>query len=227
MDKDIERLGRSIFKHDINKSFVVNLTNRCNIKCKHCFQDSAPSLNNDKLKYNDILRVVNHFNKKSNSLEDTMKWMQLTGGEVTLHDDFFDILELGLRSGYHMRVQTNGITIPAMSEDELKILGNPKVFTKISLDGWDEKTHGYLRPPKSFSLVISGINRLLEYNKNVGIKTVIHEKNHKDISKMITLCEELGVASFTYNFLRKEGRASNYESSINEMDTIKNDVLLK
>jgi len=184
-------------------SLTVNLTNRCNTWCRYCFQKSGSS-RVDCIKTKDIQKVLEFFEKKQHGGE---KYIQLTGGEPFLHPDIFEIIKLALSFSYTLRIQTNGILLNRMTEEQMIILSSDKILIKVSLDGWNVETHERWRAKGSFVKVISGIERLRKYNRNIGIKTVIHDLNFSEIYRMLDMCLDLGARAFSYNQLRPEGRA--------------------
>lgn len=185
-------------------SLTVNLTNRCNTWCRYCFQKSGSSGIVDCIRVKDIQRILGFFEKRQNGGE---KYLQFTGGEPFLHPDIFEIIKLALLFGYILRIQTNGILISSMTEEQMIILSSDKILIKVSLDGWNAKTHEEWRAKGSFIKVISGIRRLRKYNRNIGIKTVVHDLNFPKIYRMLDMCLGLGARAFSYNQLRLEGRA--------------------
>lgn len=196
-------------------SLTINLTNQCNSVCRHCFQGSSPK-NNTRISRADIQRVLEFLASKQNAV----KYIQLTGGEILTHSEFFEILKIVLFFGYTARLQTNGILLNDLNNEEMNFFSDPRVLTKISLDGWDERTHERLREKGSFNSVISAIKRLKGYSGNIGIKTVIHDLNFHNIQRMLELCLDLGVRSFSYNCLRPEGRAKRLFAQIHPASEI-------
>lgn len=206
-------------EHTLN-SLTINLINRCNTWCRYCFQNSGP-FGKDYIKIRDIQRVLSFFATKQNEGE---RYLQLTGGEIFLHPDLFEIIQLGLSCGYTLRLQTNGLLLREIAEEKMKILSSKKVLIKVSLDGWDAETHERWRAKGSFDKVISGIKRLRKYNSNIGIKMVVHDRNFFQIHRMLDICLDLGARGFSFNFLRFEGRAEFFKDKyrfIKEEEVVK------
>lgn len=196
-------------------SLCINLTNKCNTWCKYCFQNSS-NRETDYIRAKDIKRVLEFFVRYQ---RDGKKYLQLTGGEIFIHPDIFEIIQIALSFGYILRLQTNGLLFEQMSKKELKSLSSPRIIIKVSLDGWDPTTHEYYRAKGSFEKVINGIRQIREWNQNLGIKTCVHKLNLPEFWRMLDLCLELRVRIFSYNLLRKEGRAEDLEfEPINELD---------
>lgn len=181
---------------------AINLTNRCNTYCKYCFQ-SARKQDKDYLNYENVRSILEYVVSKA----DGKKILHLTGGEPTMNSDFFRILSYAADNDFIVRIQTNGIAWDTMGTDALKLLKNENVSVKISLDGWNEETHEFLRAKGSFQKVVRNIEMLTKYSCMIGIKTCIHEKNIGELYKMLEFCRALHVQGFSYNMLRREGEA--------------------
>lgn len=203
---------------DVYNSITINVTNRCNTYCKYCFQD-AQNIEQDLISLTDIRRILSYFRDKRGKKDHCS--LQLTGGEIFLRSDIFDIIKSGLEYGFGLRLQTNGMLINRIPEERLRILSSDQITIKVSLDGWKPEIHEEWRAKGSFKKVVKGIKKLREYSRNIGIKTVIHSKNFPQIQKMLEICNKLGARSFTYNILRSEGRARQYEfEEISEEEVI-------
>jgi len=187
---------------NFRNSLVISLTDRCNFHCSYCFQDAgAPSKN--EISREEIVRFLKLF--KSQSKKGQKIFVQFTGGEVLLKEDFFDILSDALSLGYVVRFCTNGSLVKYLPKEKLKILKNENVFIKVSLDGSKRKIHEIYRDKNSFDNIVRGIRIIRKLNKNVSMKAVITKENINDIKNMLKLCSKLGIG-FTYNILRLQGR---------------------
>lgn len=199
-------------------SLIINLTNRCNTHCRYCFQ-SARKTETDHLSRANVYRILSFFSTKT----DKLKVVQLTGGESTLHPEFSEIVEDALSLGFAVRVQTNGLSFADMTDRALALYSSPRVFVKISVDGWDSHSHEYLRARGSFDNILRGLERLRMVSNNIAVKSVIHNRNHNDIHRMLDFCLEHGARGYGYNVLRFEGDASSLdtETPIKELDVVK------
>lgn len=184
---------------------AINLTNRCNTFCKYCFQNSVAK-DKDYLDYQFVTKMLDYTRDKA----DGKRILHLTGGEPTLNPDFFGILEYAIKHQYVVRIQSNGLSWLDYPEEKMRLLKEPKVSIKISLDGWNKETHEYLRAPNSFEPVVSSIRRIKEYCSVVGIKTCVHTKNISCLENMLFLADDLKLQGFSYNMIREEGAALSY-----------------
>jgi uncharacterized radical SAM superfamily Fe-S cluster-containing enzyme len=86
---------------------IIDLTNRCNLRCPICFANAAESGYVYDLSFEQVRNIVK--NLRSNSPVPSPA-LQLSGGEPTLRDDLPDILRMARDEGFvHIEVNTNGV----------------------------------------------------------------------------------------------------------------------
>lgn len=201
---------------DIYRGPVICLTDFCNMNCSYCSRDCSVRKQKH-LPIEKVKEIIDFFSTKES---EGSKYVQFTGGEIFVYPDIFTAIEYALEKGFICRLQTNGMLLRKAVRERPDLLSHPLVIIKVSLDGWDQKTNGYYRGAGTFAPTVKGIEATLSVNPNVGIKTVIHEKNFTGLGKMLDLCLELGVKGWTYNTLMLRGRAT-HETSVNELAVAK------
>ena len=86
---------------------LVEITDHCNLECPICYAASGPS--------RPVYRSVEHVERMLDAVvgnEGRPDVVQISGGEPTLHPDFFRILDLAKqRPIQHLMVNTNGIRV--------------------------------------------------------------------------------------------------------------------
>ncbi len=86
---------------------VLEVTENCNLACPVCYAGSGPH----RPRHRSLPEIEVMLDGVSRS-EDTLNVLQLSGGEPTLHPDFFEILRrCRRRSIRHLMVNTNGLRI--------------------------------------------------------------------------------------------------------------------
>ncbi|MBV5305521.1 MAG: radical SAM protein [Desulfobulbaceae bacterium] len=119
---------------------LLEITARCNLRCKVCFADAGsgsgqdPSLARISVLYDEILRASGPCN------------IQLSGGEPTMRDDLAEIIRLGRRKGFSfLQLNTNGIRLglDASYARSLQEAGLASVF--LQFDGISDDVHQAIR----------------------------------------------------------------------------------
>ena len=160
---------------------VINLTNACNMFCGYCFRECCQE-GNRFLSVKNVFKILDYF---KNINPTTKKIVQFTGGEILLHPDIALIISYALSSGFICRLQTNGLLLKQVSGEIRDLLSQKKVIIKVSIDGWDEATHGRFRGRNTFAEIVAGIEHIVKFNRNVGLKTVVSSKNFLRLEEMV------------------------------------------
>jgi len=110
---------------------TIELTNRCNLKCIHCFDDRHGA-DGDLGIY--IVEAVLR-SAGANGFDH----LSFTGGEPTLHPEFEGILEMVYKAGYRFGLVSNGWNFSKIYEALLPYRDRLSGIT-FSLDGASEET---------------------------------------------------------------------------------------
>ena len=142
---------------------TLDLTHKCNLRCKHCYADAGKPLEKE-LTTSDWIKIIDEFSEQSKNAEIT-----LTGGEPTIHPDFWEIVKHIKNNHHRLVVFTNGTTIE--STDYAKRLSSLADVIQLSLDGLLPKTNDSLRGNN----VWNRVNKLFQsiYNEQVQIRLSI------------------------------------------------------
>lgn len=158
------------------------LTNRCNLRCRHCYLGDAGR--ND-LALDRAIRIMDEF-EMIQGLR-----LLLSGGEPLLHKDFWRINEC--LPGYTFRsvLLTNGTLI---DEEVCRRLNVHEV--QVSLDGM-EKAHDLLRGKGSFRKVLNAIGYVKDAGIDVSIATMVTSYNREDFPTMKKLLEGFDIKAWS------------------------------
>ena len=171
------------------------LTPECNIRCKHC-------LYNDKVvdKY-DSCHDLSH--DRAMQLIDEIGEMDiiratLTGGEIFLREDIFEILSKLKSKNIIIALLTNATLITKEVAAKLKtILNSETDIFQISLDGATKETHEKTRGKNTFDRTIQGISYLINEGFFVQITCVATNYNVLELEKIYQLTRELNVVNLS------------------------------
>lgn len=181
----------------------IELTRRCNLKCKHCLNNSGVTGNNE-INYDELIRVINEL-IKSGIFE-----IRFTGGEPLLYPKIYDIIKYCTDNSVYVSIGTNGTLITETVIKKLKNSGLNKVI--ISLDG-TKKVHDSIRGKGNFDKTITAIGLLKKYEVDYKINSVIMRDNMDDI---ITLAKQMykeGNPLFIRRFI-ESGRGINLKDNV-------------
>lgn len=208
--KDIEVL-MGLFNKTINFSMeklYIELTNRCNLKCKHCYNDS-----NNGTCIDLPIEVVKNMLFYTNNCGLTS--VALSGGEALLYPKVNEVFSFCNDIGLDVFLLTNGTYFDEKKYMNILFEYLPEV--QVSLDGPDASSNDMIRGEGNFENAISFIRRLKksEYPKRVTVNTVLTEYTLSNYGDMVRLCNELGVDELTYSFITMAGRAKQNNLQMN------------
>jgi uncharacterized radical SAM superfamily Fe-S cluster-containing enzyme len=107
---------------------LIEVTDACNLRCPVCYANSGP----ERLQHRPLALIEKMFDAVVRN-EGQPDVVQISGGEPTLHSDFFGILELAkARPIQHLMINTNGVRI-AQDEDFVRHLSEATPHVEIYL----------------------------------------------------------------------------------------------
>jgi radical SAM protein with 4Fe4S-binding SPASM domain len=204
----IPELGVAAFSRRMHESVVrdriplvgsIELTNRCNLHCQHCYLDGAHNVpaGQKELSADEINYLF------SQVVDEGTLWMLLTGGEPLLRRDFKQIYTSAKRKGLLVSLFTNGTLITERLAD---LLAEWRPFTiEITLYGHTQATYERVSGVSgSHTRCRAGIERLLERKLPLTLKTMLMSLNQHELWEMQAYARSLGV-HFRYDALLNGG----------------------
>ena len=165
-----------------------HITERCNLKCKHCYQDKLvrKELKIDIL--SEILEQYVYFLRVWN----IKGHINVTGGEPFIRKDFFELLEKfsNYRNLFSFSILTNGLFINKEVSKRLKSVGVKAV--QLSIEGM-EKTNDLIRGKGTFKKIIKAAQILIKSKIPVSFAFTCHKLNYKDFPEVVRLAQKIGV----------------------------------
>lgn len=172
---------------------VLELTNRCNLRCNHCCMDAVAVTECDELSTDEWKKVID----KLAGLK--IELITITGGEPMVREDFFEIAEYTKNKlNVPMQLMSNATLINENNADRLLQLFDDFSF---SLDGADEESCAAVRGRGVFQRALNGIQIM----KNKGMKSFSLsftkvKQNEKSEDEFIALAKRLGATPMIRNF---------------------------
>lgn len=179
----------------------------CNNNCRFCVQA------HNKLKGN---RSIEEIKKDLEGSRKDCDGVVLTGGEVSIRKDFFEIVSYAKELGFStIQVQTNGRMFCSMEFTRKAV---EKGVTEVSpaLHGHCAPQHDYLtRSEGSFKETVRGIINLKKLGIPVIMNTVVVKPNYRELPELANLLVKLDVDQFQFAFVHALGNAmKNLESMV-------------
>jgi radical SAM protein with 4Fe4S-binding SPASM domain len=167
-------------------SGVVEVTQRCNNTCVHCY-NNLPSKNQEarfrELAYEEHCRILDEI------ADSGCLWLLFTGGEIFLRQDFLDIYTYAKKKGLLITLFTNGTLITPKIADYL-VKWRP-FSIEITLYGRTRQTYEQITGVfGSFDRCLRGIQLLLERELPLKLKTMAITLNKHEIWEMKRFVEE-------------------------------------
>lgn len=193
------------------ESIFLHLTNRCNLRCIHCYVDGDVS-KGEELKSQKIYDLIDELASIDG------KAITFSGGEPLLRRGWFDIMKYASEK-LEVTLNTNGMLIGSNSAGLLSQL-TPHI--QVSLDGPSPEIHDKIRGQGSFEATMKGIRQLQK--RGLRDKLIICMTLMKDniawAPDMIDFVQQLGIPKLRFLPLHSQGRArfswSTLDASLDE-----------
>ncbi len=162
---------------------TLEVTYRCNLRCKHCYID-LPS--DDELSFTEWRDAIGQL-KSAGCL-----YLLLTGGEPLVRPDFLDIARHAKQQGFILMILTNGTLITPEIAREIASL-HP-LFVGLSIYGATDETHdGITGRVGSLRATMRGIRLLQQHGVVVKLQTMLMDSNVHEAADVRRLADDMGV----------------------------------
>jgi AdoMet-dependent heme synthase len=176
-------VGQKAFNLGVPLAIHLDITYRCNERCVHCYLDHDDHGELTTAEIKDVLDQL---------AEAGVFFLTLSGGEVFMRRDFFDILEHARSLMFNVKVKTNAVMIGVEEAERLRGLNVDTI--QISLYSHRAEVHDAItKLPHSFERTIKGIEFLRDQGLRVTIANVLMTANLADQAGTQKLAAELGV----------------------------------
>jgi radical SAM protein with 4Fe4S-binding SPASM domain len=185
-----------------------HITERCNLRCKHCYQEDEYMKN--ELSLDKLFMIVDQYVAALKAWDITNPLfapLSLTGGEPLIRKDFFKLLEKCYenRNYFVYNIMSNGLLITKKTAKKFKDLNVQGV--QISLEGMKEK-NDLIRGKGTFDKICKAIRVLVGEGVKTSVSFTAHKYNLRDVPQIINLCRELNVNGLGIRRLVPCGRGS-------------------
>ncbi|MGB8439551.1 MAG: radical SAM protein [Candidatus Acidiferrales bacterium] len=178
----IAEMAAKALKLNIPLSVQLDLTYRCNERCVHCYLDHDDHGEMTTAEIKDLLDQM---------ADAGVFYLTISGGEILMRRDFFEILEYARTRTFCVKLKTNGILIGKTEAEHLKALGVESV--QISIYSHVPEVHDAItKLPGSLKHSIEAVRRLRAHGIPVILANVLMVQNATDYAGVQALASELG-----------------------------------
>jgi Fe-coproporphyrin III synthase len=195
-------LPSHLLQFSIDKKPVVvwNMTQRCNLKCVHCYARSEDICYDNELNRDQAIAMMDDL------ADFGVPVLLFSGGEPLVHPRLVEYAQYAVSKGMRAVISTNGTLITKEKAQILKDIGLS--YVGISLDGL-EPTHDLFRGvPGSFKRAMAAIEHCQAAGIKVGLRFTINKRNVQDIPGIFDLLEEKNIPRACFYHLVYSGRGS-------------------
>lgn len=194
-------------RQPVNGTF--ELTERCNLACRMCYVRHSAG---DVARRAKELSAAAWLELARHAVDNGMLFLLLTGGEVFLRPDFFEIYTPLTRLGLILTLFTNGTLIT--ESIAARLAEAPPSRTEITLYGATAETYKAVTgAPGGYVRCIAGIEALVKHRVPLGLKSTLTRRNVGELDAMRQMAHNWGLP-FSAGWLlskRRDGAPSEAE----------------
>lgn len=165
-----------------------HLSENCNLKCLHCYQENHKPI---QISYDKMVDIYNQFKELLLKLK-MNGHINITGGEPLCNPHLFKILDL-IKQDKEMitfSILTNGTLITP--EIAKKIKSYDPYYVQVSLEG-GKRINDYIRGVGTYKRIAEGIINLRRENIFTSISFTATKLNYKEFSKVVKYARKYDV----------------------------------
>jgi uncharacterized radical SAM superfamily Fe-S cluster-containing enzyme len=194
---------------------LVEVTDSCNLRCPVCYAGSGP----ERVEHRPLALIERMLDAVVRN-EGKPDIVQISGGEPTLHPDFFKIIELAkARPIRHLMVNTNGVRI-AQDEEFVKRLAEIEDFeVYLQFDSFEREAMIDLRGADLRTVRARALERLNRHNISTTLVATLKKGlNDGEIGKMIdfAVCQPC-VRGVTLQPIQDAGRLQHFDPAVDRL----------
>ena len=173
----------------------LSLTGKCNLHCVYCFYQEQMKTRPD-LPRDEWLAFFKELGRLA------VRDVCLSGGEVFVRPDLWDLIDDVIDNRMRYRINTNGtlLTENLLARFETGQRRRRLSGIQVSIDGSCSEVHDKSRGPGSFEKAIRGLRLLKEAMLPATVRVTVNRHNVDDLDHIARLLlDEIGINSFSTN----------------------------
>ncbi|MBA4371030.1 MAG: 12,18-didecarboxysiroheme deacetylase [Coriobacteriaceae bacterium] len=201
-DRDSSKLPSELLQFSRDKKPVVvwNCTQRCNLKCVHCYAQSEDRAYSGEMSTEEGKAMIDDLAAFGAPV------LLFSGGEPTIRRDLVELMTYAKSKGMRVVISTNGTLITAEKAQQFAEVGLS--YVGVSLDGGRETHDAFRGLAGSFDKAVAGIRNSRDAGIKVGLRMTINKRNWRDIPEIFRVMEEENIPRACFYHLVYTGRGS-------------------
>lgn len=195
---------------------IVEVTDRCNLACPTCYAESAPHHGRHR-----TLEEIEHMLDLVVANEGQPDVVQISGGEPTVHPQFFEILDIAKKKPIrHLMLNTNGIRIAkdaAFVERLASYMPDFEVY--LQFDSFQPHALESLRGENLLDVRMRALEHLNRFNLSTTLVVTLQKGlNDQEIGDIIRFAlQQRCVRGVTFQPTQAAGRFEGYNPATDRM----------
>jgi AdoMet-dependent heme synthase len=179
----LEEITAKALRLNVPLAVQLDITYRCNERCVHCYLDHH---DHGEMTSSEILRLIDEM------ADAGVLTLTLSGGEIFLRKDFFEIVEHARRLTFCVKLKTNALLIGEREAARLRDLAVQEI--QVSIYSHRPEVHDAITlVPGSLNRSLTAIRFLKAQDLKVVMANVLMRQNMSDYAAVKDLAEEIGV----------------------------------
>ncbi|HEX3577273.1 MAG TPA: radical SAM protein, partial [Thermoanaerobaculia bacterium] len=195
---------------------LIEVTDACNLRCPICYAGSGPERQHHR-----SLELIESMLDAVIANEGEADVVQISGGEPTIHPDFFAILDAAKRRPIrHLMVNTNGVRVARDAEFARKLASYKPLFEiYLQFDSLRPKPLEILRGADLRDVRMKAIERLNELDLSTTLVVTLQRGvNDDEIGEILDFAlKQPCVRGVTFQPVQVAGRVDGYDDAANRL----------
>jgi uncharacterized radical SAM superfamily Fe-S cluster-containing enzyme len=195
---------------------VIEITDRCNLSCPTCYAMSSPHYGRHRT-VEEVERMLDIIVAN----EGTPDVVQISGGEPTIHPDFFAIMDIARKKPIrHLMLNTNGIRIAKDPEFAKQLAGYaPDFEIYLQFDSFKPAALEQLRGKDLTDTRMKALEHLNQLNLSTTLVVTLQKGvNDDEIGKIIEFAlQQKCVRGVTFQPTQIAGRIDNFDPATDRL----------
>ena len=191
------------FSKDKKPIVVWNITQRCNLKCRHCYAAGEADVSKE-LTHEEALRAIDGFAAFGCPV------LLFSGGEPFIREDILELATVARQKGLRVVFSTNGTCITPEIAKRIAEIGVS--YVGISIDGVQATHDAFRGVPGAYARSLNAIRYCREAGVKVGLRVTLTRANVREIPAIFQLMRDERIPRICLYHLVYTGRGSEIRS---------------